>query len=50
MLGSYARGALTVGDVGADIECEANLGPVVHAGLFDRLARLALEHAVSQVS
>jgi hypothetical protein len=37
VFGSYARGALTVGDVDVDIEYDARLDPAVERELLDRL-------------
>lgn len=37
VFGSYARGALTVGDVDVDIEYDARLDPAVERDLMDRL-------------
>jgi hypothetical protein len=38
VFGSYARGALTVGDIDVDIECDAKLHPGVERELIDILA------------
>jgi hypothetical protein len=37
VFGSYARGALTVGDVDVDIEYDARLDPAVERELIDRV-------------
>jgi predicted nucleotidyltransferase len=37
VFGSYARGALTVGDVDVDIEYDARLDPAVKRELIDRV-------------
>ena len=49
VFGSYARGALTVGDVDVDIEYDAKLDRAVERELVDcGVVRARLEHAVSQ--